>query len=160
MPVNFLSLREREGAAKPRKGEGELMHHYRKQPSGTVDRARALRRAATPQEKKLLRGLREHLPQHKWRFQMPLGPFYADFACFAERLVIEADGGQHGAALNYDASRSGFMEREGYRVLRFWNHEIVDNLEGVLMAVAEALSPSPSQPSAGPLPLPGGEEKS
>jgi len=91
---------------------------------------------------------------------MPLGPFYADFACFAERLVIEADGGQHGAALNYDASRTRFMEREGYRVLRFWNHDIVDNLEGVLTVVAEVLSPSPSQPSAGPLPLPGGEEKS
>jgi very-short-patch-repair endonuclease len=157
MPVGTLSPREREGAAQPRKGEGEQLRHYRSQPSGTIDRARQLRRNATEVEKRLWSALRERLPKAKWRRQMPVGPYFVDFACFAERLVIELDGSQHAEADEYDLVRTNFIERDGYRVLRFWNHDVMDNLDGVLEVIAATVSPSPSQPLAGPLPLPSGE---
>ena len=87
---------------------------------------------------------------------MPIGPYFADFACFAEKLVIELDGGQHAAASTQDASRTRFLEAQGYRVLRFWNNDVLDNSDGVLEVIASELSSSPSQPAAGPLPLPVG----
>ena len=71
------------------------MRLYAKQPSGTVTQLRTLRREATDAEKALRRALREGFPSLKWRFQAPIGPFRVDFLCFAERLVIEVDGGQH-----------------------------------------------------------------
>ena len=89
---------------------------------------------------------------------MPIGPYFADFACFSEQLIVEADGGQHAEAAAYDAARTRFIEAQGYRVLRFWNNDIIESMEGVIAAIADALLPSPSQPSAGPLPLPTGEE--
>jgi very-short-patch-repair endonuclease len=130
---------------------------YANQPSGTLDRARQLRRDATEAEKRLWRALREKLPQAKWRRQMPIGPYFADFACFAERLIVELDGGQHASASEYDAARTRFMEGQNYRVLRFWNNDVMENMEGVLETIAAALSPSPPQPAAGALPLPAGE---
>ncbi len=108
-------------------------------------------------EQLLWRALRASFPGLRWRRQMPIGPYFADFACFAERLVVEADGGQHAEALAYDATRTRFIERQGYRVLRFWNNDIVESMDGVIASISDALSPSPSQPAAGPLPLPGGE---
>lgn len=133
------------------------MKTYANQPSGTLDRARQLRREATEAEKRLWRALREKLPHAKWRRQMPVGPYFADFACFAERLIIELDGGQHAEALEYDLARTRFLEKQGYRVIRFWNNDVSGNLGGVLETIAAALSPSPSQPAAGPLPLPARE---
>ncbi len=135
---------------------------YDHQPSGTIDRARELRRASTDAEKKLWCGLREALAGHKFRRQMPIGPFFADFACFASRLVIELDGGQHAHVSEADAARTRFIEREGYRVIRFWNNDVMENLEGVLETVASALtSPTEASPSpfraAPSLPLPAGE---
>lgn len=78
---------------------------------------------------------------------MPIGPYFADFACFAERLVVELDGGQHAEASEYDADRTKFMERQGYRVMRFWNNDVMGNTDGVLEVIATALSTSPSQAS-------------
>jgi len=129
---------------------------------GTIDRARGLRRDATPAEKKLwsiLRGGR--LDGHKFRRQQRLGPFIADFACQTARLVIEVDGDSHAQQIDYDARRTAFLAKEGYRVLRFTNRDVMDNLEGVGRAIALALAggPSPSHAAAprGPLPLPQGE---
>jgi len=130
---------------------------YANQPSGTIDRARELRRNSTEVEKRLWRALREKLPHVKWRRQMPIGPYFADFACFAEHLIVELDGGQHAEAVEYDRARTRFIEQQGYRVMRFWNNDVAENLAGVLEMIAAALSPSPSQPAAGSLPLPMGE---
>ena len=113
--------------------------------TGASLRARDLRRDSTDVEKKLWRALREQLPDVKWRRQMPVGPYFVDIACFAARLVIELDGGQHGEVGEYDAARTRFITGQGYRVLRFWNNDVSDNLGGVLEAIALALSSSPSR---------------
>jgi very-short-patch-repair endonuclease len=113
------------------------MRLYHHQPSGTVAQLRTLRRNATEAEKRLLRALREAFPTRKWRFQAPVGPFRVDFLCFAAQLVIEVDGGQHSPEA--DASRTRFIENEGYRVLRFWNNDVLANTEGVMAEVARVL---------------------
>ena len=132
-----------------------------KRPPGLdmLDRARGLRREMTPQEKirwGQLRGRR--FEGAKFRRQMWLGGFVADFACAEARLVVEADGSQHSDNAAYDQARAVAFERLGWRTLRFWNNEINTNLEGVLAAIQEAL-PSPSHAAAqrGPLPLPSRE---
>lgn len=116
------------------------MRLYRNQPSGTVDRLRELRRNATGAEKALLHALKEAFPACKWRFQAPIGPYRVDFLCFAERLAIEVDGATHAEAVAYDEARTRFIEREGYRVLRFWNNDVLGNLDGVIEVIATSLS--------------------
>ena len=116
--------------------------------TGAVARARELRRNATDAEKLVWRALRSSLPQFKWRRQMPIGPYFVDFACFAEKLVIELDGGQHAEAVEQDAARTRFLEAQGYRVIRFWNNDVLGNPDGVIVRIAEALSTSPSRSQA------------
>ena len=91
--------------------------------------------------------LREGFPEARFRFQVPLRMFTADFASHRSKLVIEIDGGQHRP--ERDAERTKLIEAEGYRVVRFWNHEVLGNPEGVGTAIAEALRerhPHPSPP--------------
>ena len=78
---------------------------------------------------------------HNFRRQVPLGPYYADFACHALKLVIEIDGDTHGAddARLYDAARTRFIEAEGYRVIRFTNDEVLSNAEGVFDSITMAI---------------------
>ena len=88
-----------------------------------------------------------------FRRQATIGPFFADFACHAKRLVIELDGGQHGQEpqTRRDAERTAYLKRNGYRVLRFWNNDVLRNVEGVLSAIDEALkAPSPPAPDPSP----------
>ena len=123
-----------------------------KRPPGydKLERARRLRREMTPQERLLwgqLRGRR--LAGFKFRKQMWLAGYIADFACPEARLVVEADGSQHADEAEYDAERERAFAREGWRTLRFWNNEITENLDGVLTIVANAL-PSPSRPASPP----------
>ena len=126
------------------------MHLYQNQPSGTVDRARELRRNANPAEKRLLRALRETFPALKWRHQAPVGPFYVDILCIGERLAIEVDGASHAEAGNDDAARTRFVEREGYRVLRVWNNDAMGNVEGVIEQVSLSLREREGARSAKP----------
>ena len=109
---------------------------------GAVLKAKQLRRSSTEAEKKLWRGLRTKLPGYKWRRQMPVGPYFADFDCFAKRLIVEMGGGQHSEAAEYARSRTLFLKGQGYRVLRFWNHDVTRNMDGMLGAIAaELISP-------------------
>lgn len=116
---------------------------------GAVLKAKRLRRNSTEVEKKLLRALRTKLPGFKWRHQLPIGPFFADIACFAEQLIIELDGGQHSEATEYDRDRTRFLKAQGYRVLRFWNYDVTENLDGVLDRIATEMS-SPYRSFAAP----------
>lgn len=76
----------------------------------------------------------------KFRFQHSLWPYVADFACLEARLIVELDGGQHSEVK--DARRTAFLEAKGFRVLRCWNHEVLENLDGVVAVVAAALAAS------------------
>ena len=111
-------------------------------PSARIMRARELRRNATPTEAKLWRAVREAFPAARFRRQVPLGPFFADFCSHGARLIVELDGGQHAIAVEQDAARTAFLNGEGYRLLRFWNYDVVENLAGVLETIAANL-PSP-----------------
>jgi very-short-patch-repair endonuclease len=97
-------------------------------------------------ERKLWSALRNRqLDDAKFRRQQPIGPFIADFVCQERRLIVEADGGQHSTSAS-DDRRTEFLESKGYRVLRFWNHDILSNLDGVAQVIAAALStPHPAR---------------
>jgi very-short-patch-repair endonuclease len=113
-----------------------------KRPDGAdpLERARGLRALSTEAEKRLWAHLRgRRLDGWKFRRQCWLGPFIADFVCIEARLVIEADGGQHADAVAYDAKRSLWLAGEGFRVLRFWNADVLTNTDGVLSAILAAL---------------------
>jgi very-short-patch-repair endonuclease len=94
----------------------------------------------TQPERILWRAIREALPQCHWRKQVPLGPYFADFASHSAKLIVELDGGQHASAVDYDAERTRFIEAQGYRVLRFWNNDVLTNTDGVLERIARSLS--------------------
>ncbi|MEI7752126.1 MAG: endonuclease domain-containing protein [Candidatus Omnitrophota bacterium] len=112
---------------------------------GGVELARKLRQNQTDVKKKLWFLLRDRrLLGFKFRRQQPIGKYVADFCCFEQKLIVEVDGGQHSIAANRDEERTSALKRNGFRVLRFWNHEIQQNIEGVLAAVDAALkAPSP-----------------
>jgi very-short-patch-repair endonuclease len=86
----------------------------------------------------------------KFKRQKPMGRYIVDFVCMEQRLIIELDGGQHQAEqATYDQQRDAWLHGEGYTVLRFWNNDVMQNLEGVLEQIRYALtlSPSPSPAS-------------
>jgi very-short-patch-repair endonuclease len=110
-----------------------------------LPRARKLRRDSTDAEKALWRLLRgRQLHGFKFRRQVILEPYIVDFVCFDAKLIIEADGGQHAANLAYDSERAAQLEFMGYRVIRFWNHEILKETEAVLEKIEAILLESPS----------------
>ncbi len=85
--------------------------------------------------------LRQVHPDAKFRRQVPLGPYFADFCSHSAKLVIELDGGQHGEAVEYGDARTQFINGEGYQVIRFWNNDVMDNIEGVMTRIQASLSP-------------------
>ena len=102
-------------------------------------RAQNLRNNATDAERRLWLHLRaRQLEGFKFSRQMPVGPFICDFMCRERRLIVELDGGQHADNAS-DARRTEFLEAEGYRVIRFWNNDVLENVDGVLQVIAEAL---------------------
>ncbi|MHA3790407.1 DUF559 domain-containing protein [Sphingomonas sp. YL-JM2C] len=119
--------------------------------------ARRLRNNATDTERKLWHHLRgSRLNGFKFSRQMPVAGFICDFLCRSAHLVIELDGGQHGWQAAEDEARTRRIEAEGYRVLRFWNNDVNERLEGVLARIAEALAEG-AEAHPQPLPHAGGE---
>ena len=115
-----------------------------------VDRARHLRGSQTDAEQKLWHHLRNRqLQGRKFRRQHEIDRYIADFACPDAALIVELDSGQHGEQQAYDEARTHKLETIGYRVLRFWDNDVLANIDGVLEVILEALaSPGPSpQPS-------------
>ena len=99
-----------------------------------TDLARDLRKNQTPQEKKLWNLLRNHqFYGYEFRRQYPIGDYIVDFICREKKIIIELDGGQHNEIENIDKDkqRTEFLANKGYKVLRFWNNEIDNNIEGV-----------------------------
>lgn len=80
---------------------------------------------------------------HRFRRQHPIGDYVVDFVCMETRLAIEIDGGQHSESTHYDAKRTTSIEAEGYRVLRFWNNDVLANIEGVKAQIWRALNTPP-----------------
>jgi very-short-patch-repair endonuclease len=120
----------------------------------TSPHARRLRSQATDVEQRFWLAVRDRrLGGYKFRRQASIGPFVVDFLCVERRLVVELDGGQHGG--EDDRRRTEFLERADYRVLRFWNNDVLENEEGVLLTVLAALEGA-GPPSPNPLP-PAGE---
>jgi adenine-specific DNA-methyltransferase len=126
-------------------------------------RARRLRRECSDAEILLWHHLRaRRLLGYKFRRQVVIEPYIVDFVCLEASLIIEADGGQHSERLAYDVGRTVWLENMGYRVIRFWNHEILGDLQSVLEQIRAVLigTPSPQPSPAGrgstvPLPLGG-----
>ncbi|HQX27939.1 MAG TPA: ribosome maturation factor RimM [Alphaproteobacteria bacterium] len=116
-----------------------------------VKTARNLRQNQTDAEKKLWRRLRDRqLNGCKFRRQHPIPPYIVDFFCEEIGLIVEVDGGQH--TPEKDAKRSEFLNQNNFKILRFWNNEVLGNIEGVLEMIKKNLPPDPS-----PLPSPKGE---
>ena len=112
-----------------------------------VARARSLRENSTDAEQRLWYRLRDRqLLGCKFVRQLPVGPFVADFACRERDLIIELDGGQHGtgAGAIADNRRTEGLAEHGYRVVRFWNSDVLTNIDGVLQMIAEKLEKAPS----------------
>ncbi len=111
----------------------------------TLVRAKQLRQTMTDAEKKLWAALRDRrLGGHKFRKQQPIGPYIVDFVCQEHGLIVEADGSQH-FENDYDVRRDAFLQSTGYRVLRFWNNDILTNMHGIADTILLALSaPHPS----------------
>lgn len=98
-----------------------------------TETARTLRKSSTDAEKLLWSRLRsKQIQGHKFRRQEQIGRFIVDFVCYERKLVVEADGGQHAVEKEKDAERTAWLNSQNFTVVRFWNHEILTNLEGVL----------------------------
>jgi very-short-patch-repair endonuclease len=123
----------------------------------TNPHAKELRRNATDVERKVWAVLRNRqLDGYKFKFQATVGPFVADFLCAQKRLIVEFDGGQHNPEV--DRRRTQYLENAGYAVLRFWNHDAIENLDGVRQVISTRLAELPDfydSPSPNPLPQAG-----
>ena len=133
-------------------GGGAFAHRREQVLRMASTRARELRKNATDAERKLWWKLRyRQLDGYRFRRQVPIGPYIIDFVCLSHRLPIELDGSQHGGAIAYDQARTRWLESRGYRVLRFWNGDVLRDMEGVLDTIHRALmeTPHPNPPPQG-----------
>lgn len=146
-----LPAGERESS---RSEQGEGLSRRGQTPDHLLSRSRRLRRQQTEAETRLWSRLRaKRLHGLKFRRQVPIGNYIADFVCPGAKLVVEVDGSQHADDSGYDARRTEFLEREGYRVLRFWNNEVLAETDSVIekiAAVATAPLPGPAGRSLSP----------
>jgi very-short-patch-repair endonuclease len=107
--------------------------------------ARRMRGTPTEAERKLWWHLRHRLGTAGTHFrrQVQIGRYIVDFACHANRVIIEVDGGQHATQSVADAARTGVLQANGYRVLRYWNNDILKNIDGVLEDIHRAIESDP-----------------
>jgi very-short-patch-repair endonuclease len=127
--------------------------------NANISAARKLRRNQTDAERILWFRLRNcRLEGLKFKRQVPIDRYVADFCCSDARLIIELDGGQHATRTGEDANRTRILEAMGYLVLRFWNNDVVQNLDGVLEEILSTVKQHRSEPPH-PGPLPAGERE-
>ena len=112
------------------------------------ENARRLRRDATDAERRLWSALRDRrLAGYRFRRQFPIGRYIVDFACTRHKLIVEADGGQH-ADSQSDIRRTAWLEQQGWRVLRFWNNDVLMNTEGAVEMILKELSKGDPHPAS------------
>jgi very-short-patch-repair endonuclease len=132
----------------PRRSHCALLavtERYRTQ-AATLARAKRLRRDMTEAEKKLWYRIRaDQLEGHSFRKQVPCGRYVLDFCCLRKGLVVEVDGSQHAEISEAEARRVRFLRKEGYRVIRYWNNEVLENIEGVLQEILRVLREMPDR---------------
>jgi len=105
------------------------------------ENARQLRKDASEAEKCFWNHVRNRrLNGYKFKRQVPIGNYIADFLCESAALIVEIDGGQHMEQTGYDNVRTNYLQSQGYTVMRFWNNDVLTNIEGVLTALTLALS--------------------
>jgi len=131
----------------PLAGEGKLSRSDSRERGRRISklrgRAKVMRSHSTDAEHRLWQLLRAHrLADYKFRRQVPLDFYIADFVCFAARLIVEVDGGQHSES-HGDERRDTYLRDQGFRILRFWNTDIFNNEEGVLTSILSALQQPP-----------------
>ena len=135
------------GEGQPRsgreRGSSNLLRH----------RAKQMRSDPTPAEHRLWQILRaKRLAGFKFKRQLVIDHYVADFVCIQRRVIVEADGGQHSESA-HDAKRDAYLRAQGFRILRFWNSDIFDNEEGVLTSILDALTaPLPARLQRASLP--------
>ena len=105
-----------------------------------TQRSRLLRKNSTDVEKQLWYYLRAHRLGYKFKRQVPIENYIVDFICHEKRLIIELDTGQHQEMAAYDERRTKALNKKGFKVLRFWNHDVLQNIGGVLEVIRHALS--------------------
>jgi len=107
--------------------------------------ARTLRRNSTDAEQRLWQHLRNRqVLGYKFRRQVVIEPYIVDFICLQTKLIIEADGGQHAQQIHADEKRSAALRAKGFHVMRFWNHDILNNTDNVLAQIYHYLNQFPS----------------
>jgi len=109
--------------------------------------AKNLRKNSTQSERLLWKHLRDRqLEGLKFRRQQPSGKYIADFVCFEKRVIIEADGGHHASQPEKDFERTNWLDKQNFKMLRFWNNEVLANINGVLEEIRREclISPSPT----------------
>jgi very-short-patch-repair endonuclease len=113
--------------------------------------AKALRKNFTDTERLLWRHMRaKQMEGYKFRRQEPIGGYIVDFVCQEKKIVIEVDGGQHSVERERDIERDKWLEGQGYKVLRFWNNEVLTKINGVLEVIRNSLNhPPPTPPLKG-----------
>ena len=120
-----------------------------------ADTRRVLRKSQTDAELRLWQRLRNRqLGNFKFRRQHPFPPFIVDFVCPEGRLIVEIDGGQHAEDRDADERRTLALQAHGYRVIRFWNNDVLQNMEGVLESILGELRSPPHPPRPHPPPSP------
>ena len=105
----------------------------------TRTRAIELRKELTPAERKLWAVIRNDQLGVNFRRQHAIGKYIPDFVCIKKKLIIELDGSQHLEQEEYDGERTKFLESQGYKVIRFWNNDVMNNIDGVILAIMNAL---------------------
>jgi very-short-patch-repair endonuclease len=128
---------------RPLMGEGGAQRREREMT--LLDNARSLRTHQTDAEQKLWQQLRANrFMGLKFKRQKPMGPYIADFVCLECRLIVEVDGSQHLLSLS-DQARDAWFVGQGYRVLRFWNNQVLQEMDGVLESIRQVVISPPPQ---------------
>ena len=118
----------------------------------TISNARTLRKNLTDAERALWKQMRmRQIGGYKFRRRQPIGKYIVDFVNFEKKVVVELDGGHHSQQVDYDTTRTAWLEAKGYQVMRFWNNQVLEEIEAVKEVILDFLNEEDT-PHLNPLP--------